>query len=350
MINVKKLMENLQLSYPKPILEHSFVELDNNVDPARKARASGLGAFYQYLDESSDGHASTHWKVQSASEPTLKYDAVVEIVVPTDGGLFALASGRWEPKKFKPILTQSDVRVHCNCPDFYWAGMMHNVGPNGKYKGALAMGNSTLVKNAQSSPSAPVIRNPSGNNTMCKHLHSIFKVFPSNAFEIMSAARKFNNKTKIDTEKTEKVNSNEIPVEKIKEPEQPEKGKPRQIPEAESKPLLDSLYAAGEQLNKDIQNGATDMINNSNDVAETEANKEETPTEPVNNIIQDQTIEEEPIEPESVNINDVVNADTDEDNQNEPIANNILSEPDENKINKNIKPVSVDEVMNSGKK
>jgi len=351
MINVKKLLENLQTTYPKPLMEHSFVELDSHVDPARKSRATGLGAFYKYVDETPDGHTATHWQVQSASDANLKYNAVVEIVVPSEGGLFSLVS-KWEPKKFKSILTQSDVRVHCNCPDFYWAGMMHNGGPNGKYKGSLAQGNPTLVKNAQTAPSAPVIRDPSGSNTMCKHLHAIFKVFPANAFQIVSAVRKFDNKNKVDTEKTEKVDSGETPIEQIKEPTQPESGKPREIPPSESKPILDSLYAAGEQLNKDIESGASDILNDANDAVESKnINKEpELKTEPVNNIIQDDTIEEEPVEPEAVDVNDIVNTNTEESKPTESNASKILSAPDEDEINKNIKPVSVDQVMNSGKK
>ena len=60
MIKVNQLLKALPRS-ANVLIEESFAAIDTHVDPARKARASGIHRTkFEYLDESTDGHARTH--------------------------------------------------------------------------------------------------------------------------------------------------------------------------------------------------------------------------------------------------------------------------------------------------
>lgn len=344
MINISQLLNALPKS-ATTLVEESFAELDSHVDPSRKARASSIGMTkFTGLSESDDGHARTNWLVNSASDAKVKYNCTVDIVVPKAGSLFALAKGKWEPAKFKDILTKSDVRVNCTCPDFYWSGMMHNNGESGRYKGSLAS-KATSVWNPQSDPQFPAVRNPSGDYTMCKHLHSVFKFFPTNAFDIMGKARKFNNTIQPSEEKTEKVNDNKVPVEKIKEPEDRKQGEPVTIPPEETKPILDSLYEAGEKLSQEVENNASEMIDNKN--AETEVVNNTKPEEKAlqPDLISDDT-EEEYI-PIVTDVNKVLNNPIDKTTPESSVdVNKIMGTKPAIETEKDIKKVSVTDIIN----
>src|SRR5574343_163076 len=339
MININQLLKAL----PKTttvLVEESFVSLDTHVDPARKARSSGISRTkLESLDQTADGHARTNWKVNSQHDSSTQYDVTVEVIVPTTGGLFAIAKEKWQPKTYKDVLTKSDVRVRCSCPDFYWSGMMHNNGPHGKYKGSLASGGTT-VPNAQGDPIFPKIRNPSGDLSMCKHLHSVFKYFPANAFDIMSKARKYNNTTKTTSEKTEKVEEGKEPLEIIQEPPEREKGEPIQISAEEKAPILDSLYEAGEKMDQMVQNNASDVINDTNEKAETEKEPEKVNA---SDLIEDETDLE--YVPREQPVSEIV-APKQETEKPKVDANDVLGNNKTTEIEDNIKKVSASDIIN----
>jgi len=348
MIKISQLLKALSKTQ-NVLIEESFASLDTHVDPARKARSSGIHRTkFESIDQSTDGHARTHWKVNSQSDSGKQYDVVVEVIVPTKGGLFALAKEKWQPKLYKDILTNSDVRVHCNCYDFYWSGMMHNNGPSGNHKGSLATGLSTLVPNAQTNPSFPKVRDPSGNLSMCKHLHSVLKYFPANAFDIMSKARKFNNTTTVDAEKTEKVDDGKQPLEIIQEPPERKRGEPVAIPTEEKAPILDSLYEAGQKMDQMVQDNASNVIDDANKTVEEEEKAPDAEPAPASDLIQDETdVEYIPREQPASNILNQPK----ELEKKEVDASKILGDNTEPKeIENNIKKVSANDIINPSSK
>ena len=255
MINKKKLLENLARIAPsEPLFEYNASQLSTMSDSARKIRSKSMTAFYTGISQGPDGQARTHWKVPSQSSRGVNYQPIVEIVVPTSGGLFGLAKGKWDPKKYSEILKKSDVKVYCNCPDFHWSGMAYNLGPNGKYKDSNV--------NASSSILPPNIRDPERKHVLCKHLLSVIQVFPFNASDIFSSARKFKVQIETNPEITADLDDGLQPLQKDIEtvsvtPEQKDV-------------IMDSIQtAASEQLSKDVSpEGVDELIQDENQDAQ----------------------------------------------------------------------------------
>lgn len=260
MINIKKLTENLHNMYPdrKTILEDSFNDLARTVDDGRKGRASALPAYYQSIDQAKDGNARTHWEVPSQSGNG-KYQQVVQIHVPVQGGLFTVAQGKWQPKVFAEALSKSDVRVHCSCPDFYWSGMKYNLGPAGVHKGSLAP-NQPMVKGETTPVPPPDARDPDRKHTICKHLYSIFQVFPNNALKIMGDARKYskeNEVIEIDDKITRDGDQGRATLEKDIDTVG--------VTEGDTSIVTDSLLKAAEVLDQQKDEGSEDIIDDRNE-------------------------------------------------------------------------------------
>jgi len=265
MINIKKFLSNIQKDLPKQnLFEDSFASLKNMSDDGRKARATGMPAYYQGITQGPDGQARTQWRVPSKSNPSTKYLCVVEIVVPTAGGLFGVAKSKWDPRKFANIFKETDVRVSCSCPDFWWGGQTYNLS-KGKHKGSLASGaNFTDLK--------PNIRDPKEEHVLCKHLIAVFNVFPSNAFKIMGDARKYDANIETNPEATKDIENNKAVLNKEKEL--------FSIPDAGKDVITDALYKGSEELAKNQDNeGAEELIDDKNETTnelETEVPPEET--------------------------------------------------------------------------
>lgn len=255
MINVKKFLNNVRKEYPKnELLENSFSSLANMSDDARRKRASKMTAFYQGISQGPDGQARTTWMVPSESDSSTKYESVVEIVLPNEGGLFSVAKGKWDPKKFSDALKDADVRVSCTCPDFWWGGQTYNLGTKGKHKGNLASG-------ANSTDIAPNIRDPKREHVLCKHLISVFNVFPANSFKIMGDARKFDANLETDEKATQDIENGKAVLQKDKEL--------FSIPSDGKKVITDALYKGAEELSKNQENeGAEELIDEKNETAE----------------------------------------------------------------------------------
>lgn len=252
MINVKKFLNNVRKEYPKnELLENSFSSLSNMSDDGRRSRASNMTAFYEGISQGPDGQARTTWSVPSQSDSSTKYQAVVEIVVPTEGGLFSVSKGKWDPKKFANTLKEADVRVSCSCPDFWWGGQTYNLGSKGKHKGNLASG-------ANSTDIAPDIRDPKREHVLCKHLISIFNVFPANSFKIMGDARKFDANIETDEKSSKDIEQGKAVLQKDKEL--------FSIPSDGKKVITDALYKGAEELSKNQENeGAEELIDEKNE-------------------------------------------------------------------------------------
>lgn len=251
MINVAKLLENMKGLRNQSILEYNASQLIANPDGHRREASNSMTGYYKYLDQTeSDGQARTHWEVPSASTND-KYEVVVEIHVPTNGGLFAWAkSKKWQPKLFKDILTKSDVKVHCECGDFKYR-MKYQAGPKGKHAGLLAQNQESKGGNGSSLTEPPVHTNPNGNLSICKHIHRVLSLFPTNASTIMSQAKKYKMTKDADVEKTEKADAGQEPNIETEKPvvtqAQNETPKPT-LTEADKSIVTDSLYKAAEEM------------------------------------------------------------------------------------------------------
>ena len=196
MINKRKLLEGLQRQKPTDVLyEESFPALAVASDDKRVAKSKSMIAKYEGMSQDANGHALTTWNVPSQTRGR-NYTTHVGIMV--EGGLFSIAKGKWKPKEFSNTLANADVKVHCNCPDFYWSGAKFNLGPNGRDpSGDHTYPMSSGYKHEKNVVShAPDVRDPERRHRLCKHLLAVFNVFKNNAFSIMGDARKFDVEVK----------------------------------------------------------------------------------------------------------------------------------------------------------
>jgi hypothetical protein len=270
MINIKKFLTNVRKDYPtESLFEDTFASLKSMSDDGRVNRASGMTSYYQGISQGPDGQARTMWAVPSASDSKTKYQSVVEVVVPVDGGLFGVAKSKWDPRKFADTFKESDVRVSCTCPDFWWGGQTYNLGSKGKHKGNLASG--ANMTNLQ-----PNIRDPKREHVLCKHLIAVFSVFPSNAFKIMGDARKFDANLETNAKATNDIEQGKAVLNKEKEL--------FSIPDAGKDVITDALYKGSEELSKNQDNqGAEELIDERNEVTFDVENQE--PSDSVDEII-----------------------------------------------------------------
>ena len=256
MINKRKLFENLSRLHPTKILvEESFPSLRAKAgqgasNQRRVSKGQSIsGIKYEGIGQGADGQAITKWTVPSQSNPSNRYEQLVEIAVPVAGGLFGLAKQKWDLKRYSDAMKSSDVKVHCSCPDFHWSGMAYNLGPNGKYKGSNAMPSNSLP--------APDVRDPERQNVLCKHLIAVFGVFPANASSIFSQARKYDANIETDPELTNQIDKGEKPLAKDV--------KMVEVPTAQSDVITDAISKSVDELAKNQNpNIADDIINDQN--------------------------------------------------------------------------------------
>jgi hypothetical protein len=249
-------------------MEYTFSELRNSSDAARKSRVRSDGLVVEYqkdlLDQSKDGHPRTHWIVSNPSKGT-EYSQVVQIRVPVKGGLFALAAPttKWNLKSLSSALAKAEVRVHCTCPDFYWAGMKYNLGPSGPKKGALAYDMHAGLPHEQRNPQAPVIRDPSGKHTLCKHLIAVMSVLPTNASSIMSSIRHYTDENRIETndQLTDEMDRGAAVLDKdINRPQEEEERK-ISVTEGDKSEMATAFADA---ITKEKSEGSTEIIEDEN--------------------------------------------------------------------------------------
>lgn len=191
MIYKKKLLESLESHRIKPLMEETFSKLYKLSDSKRIDRSKSIIAYYKGLyQDKSDKQAVTTWTVPSASKANTEYTCLIGLNV--KGGLFSLAKEKWNPTKFAEAFATADVKVHCNCPDFYWSGMKYNLGPQGHLKGHTFATSSGYKHEKDNVDYAPNVRDPHRQHVMCKHLLSVVTKLHANAFSIMSQAKKMN--------------------------------------------------------------------------------------------------------------------------------------------------------------
>lgn len=171
----------------QPLIEESFAALATLSDDKRVAKSKSMIAKYDSLSQDANGHAMTKWNVPSQSNAK---DYVTHVGIIVENGLFALAKGKWKPKEYSNALANADVKVHCNCPDFYWGGAKYNLSHlNGKNSTYPISSGYKYEKNVVTH--APDVRDPDRRHKLCKHLLAVFNVFKNNVFSIMGDARKF---------------------------------------------------------------------------------------------------------------------------------------------------------------
>lgn len=298
MINIKKLTENLKdMRARRFLLEDTFRDMASGVDTGRKSRATPIPAYFQYVDQSKDGTARSVWYTPSASNPNKKYQQVVEIKVPIEGGLFNVAGGKWKPKEFSQALAKSDVRVHCTCPDFYWSGMKYNLGPGGPRKGSLAHNQTSDVSEEQYPIKPPDIRDPERKNTMCKHLYSVWQVFPMNAFSIMKSAfdyAKNNEINTIDEKVTRDLDNGKASLEKDVEGVS--------VTEGDAQFARDALIKGAEAFELAQSQGSKDIIDEENE-STIDTTEEDIQNQGIDEIIDEKNQEvSDPVEEEIIDI------------------------------------------------
>lgn len=260
MINIKKLTENLTQMRSSALFEDTFRNIASGVDNGRKLRANSLPTYFQYVDQSKDGTARSIWETPSETNRSKRYQQVVEIKVPIEGGLFAVAGGKWKPKEFSQALAKADVRVHCTCPDFYWSGMKYNLGPGGPHKGSLAHDQSSEVTEETTPIKPPDIRDPERKNVMCKHLYAVWQVFPTNSFSIMKSAfdyAKGNELTPVDEKITRDSDDGKATLEKDIDG--------ISVTEGDAESVRDALIQGAEELHAAQETGSEELMDERND-------------------------------------------------------------------------------------
>lgn len=200
------------------LFEETFSKLVSLSDANRMARSKPLIARFKGLSQDiKDKQAVTTWDVPSASNKNKVYKCLIGISV--QGGLFSLAKNKWDAKVFSEALSSAEIKVHCNCPDFYWSGMKYNLGPNGKLKGNTFSVSSGYKDETPDVTHAPDKRDPNRKHVLCKHLLTIFPKFHANAFDIMKQAKAFDanpvdGTTQTTTSQKKKIGSKKIIDEK----------------------------------------------------------------------------------------------------------------------------------------
>lgn len=200
------------------LLEYSFGELSALSDPARRGRSKTITTFFKGLEQSPDGQARTLWEVPSQSKSGVKYRVTVGIDVPQIG-LFGVAKQKWDAGKITSLIKNAEVRVHCTCPDFYWAGPKYNLGPSGFLRGSVVpnmnaghKGSGYSEQTAVTEP--PDITDPNREHVLCKHAIAVSTNFAANAFSIMKAARNFAVKIKVNDNLKKETDSGKAPLKK----------------------------------------------------------------------------------------------------------------------------------------
>lgn len=297
MININKLTQNLTQMYPKPLHEDTFNALANNVDSGRKSRASSIPAHYIGVDQAKDGQARTLWEVSSQTQgKNVRYEQVVQIHVPIEGGLFSIAKGKWNPKQFGDALAKADVKVHCTCPDFYWSGMKYNLGPGGPKKGSLAPEQKSGVAGEKVPTPPPDIRDPERKHTMCKHLYAVFQVFKNNAFSIMGDARKYDADIETNDEITRDGDDGRFTLEK-------DVDRTKGVSEADQEIITTSLNRAAIDINAEQDVGSEEIIDERNeDTVETSEEVKDTASEEFIDDVNEQTELEDEIQEEEKDV------------------------------------------------
>lgn len=276
-----------------------------------------MTAYYQEIIQKPDGNARTVWKVPSQTDPARKYDVNIDIHVPIGGSLFAVAKGKWKPKQFSDALAKSDVKVFCNCPDFHWGGVMWRLGPNGDIKNSLAPGKKSSYGDRDPLSIPPDIRDPDRVHALCKHLTVAFSVFPANAFNIMSDARKYDaNETpnpaltneldnEPDTEITETAVEDELAA-----------------------PLIDAISKAAVDINKETDENAADVIDTTNE--ETITPEPETSEVEDDEVIDDmnEPVDEKELDSDAGNIIDDMNEEKQSDESIQPQPEQVTPTPE----------------------
>jgi len=300
MINIKKLTENINnMRSSGTLFEHTFRDIASGVDSARKSRANSITAHFQYVDQSKDGTARSVWYTPSESNRSKKYEQVIEIEVPIEGGLFNVAGGKWKPKEFSQALAKADVRVHCTCPDFYWSGMKYNLGPGGPNKGSLAHNQSSEVSEETNPIKPPDIRDPERKNTMCKHLYSVWQVFPTNAFSLMKSAfdyAKNNELSPVDEKITRDSNNGKATLEKEVEGVS--------VTEGDAEAAREALIKGAEEFHTAQSQGSEELMDERNeDVVDT--TEEEIQSQGAEEFIDEENQEvPDPVEEEIAEVKD----------------------------------------------
>lgn len=279
MINKKRLLENLQ-SNRDAILEYTMAALANMSDDGRKNRSVGMTAKLNKLGQSPSGAAWLYWTVPSQSDPNKSYNTIVELDVPGQGGFFTVAKEKARIGKKIQTLGKSDVKVYCDCPDFYWAGQKYNLGPSGKYGKENVSAVPGQVANYKYDKGtvtyAPDKRDPNREHVLCKHILAVARVLPANAATIFSRASAFNVLAANEPKLASTMDQGGQPL--LNEVDFVE------APKSMVSDTIDAMQNVATKLDRDAKSGASELIRKSNqretEVTETEPIQQSTPSEP----------------------------------------------------------------------
>jgi len=287
MISVKKLVESLETKR-KAIVEYSLPDLVGRSDPARQLRAEELagGSVFIGVDQGEHGHPRTFWEVPSGTTEGKTYDCIIEFHIPIEGGLFNLTRNSWKSMRHMHTVYQSaDVRVHCNCPDFYWSGMKYNLGAKGHLKGALSPKQNAGYKHEKGVVThAPDVRDKKREHVLCKHLLSLREDMKGWVSSFMSQIRKFDNKIKVNDEVAKKLDEGKHELGKDIEL--------MEVSDQDSKDFIDPIIHAAEPSETEREEKI--------DASEELIDQESEPTPEVPEVAEPEIVEPEPeVEPEA---------------------------------------------------
>ena len=263
---------------------------------------------------------------------------MVQIHVPVEGCLFAIAKGKWNLKVFSQAFANADVRIHCNCPDFYWAGMKYNLGPNGPHKGSLAPGQSSIDPREEYPIKPPDIRDPERKHTMCKHLYTVFRYFRNNATSIMSQAKQYHVNHDF-IERNDQLTRDSDEGKAILDKDVSTVG----VTESDASIIKDSLLKAAEVLDREKDSGTEELINTQNDEV-VDTSEEEAKDQGAGDIIDAEN--EEVIEeiPEEIEVAKDQGAEDIIEDENIEVSAEETEEPDPNEVMEKNNPDIAEEV------
>ena len=176
------------------MFEYNATHLKDIAEPGRMGRSKGIIAKYSSVTKGADGHARTIWDVPS--EKGNKTYKVTLSVEPDGSNLFAMAKNKWNLRKFSLVLKSADVKIHCECRDFFFGGAKYNLGANGDLATTtfndISSGHKGVgYRETNVVTVAPNKNDPERKNTSCKHCLSVISKLPMNTSRILKDCREY---------------------------------------------------------------------------------------------------------------------------------------------------------------
>jgi len=281
-------------TFRQNLFEYTISDLKTMSDSKRVDRAKPITINFMGVIKGNDEHLRTLWSVPSQSGQGT-YTVTISIE-PIDSNLFAIAKGKWDIKRFNSIISESDVKVHCECKDFLYGGAKYNLGANGKHKGSGLEINSGHIGETDVTTQAPNKTDPDRQSVMCKHLIAVSNRFNANGTMIMSDARKYQHTDEFKATLTKKVVDDKKDIELT------------ELPKSEGKSITENLFTTKADIDNQEQKVIDPELIDSLETTQTsEENIDEIIEEPIDDTQKqiDDEVDEEP-EEKDLDVNELL--------------------------------------------